>query len=145
MGKVYCVTSDSEARRGKALASLTECYPLLPLSLLYVHLGGLQLLNLMVGEDEITSDKDYKHIMKQLQHVHLHCKQENPPARAQERSWLQRKEGEKQDVLWVRFGAGLSPAMVCVGILVLGTKLNQYTLSDLNSLLANSLSYGSAK
>ena len=35
--------------------------------------------------------------------------------------------------------------MVCVGIPVLGTKLNQYTLSDLNSLLANSLSYGSAK
>ena len=75
----------------------------------------------------------------------LRCKQENPPTRAQEWSWLQRKEGEKQDVLQARFGPGLSLAMVCVGILVLGTKLNQYTLSDLNSLLANSLSYGSAK
>ena len=48
------------------------------------------------------------------------------------------KSGGKLDVLQCRFGAGLSPAMVCVGVLVLGTKLNQYTLSDLNSLLANS-------
>ena len=55
------------------------------------------------------------------------------------------KRGGQQCVLQGRFRAGLSPAMVCVGIPVLGTKLNQYTLSDLNSLLANSLSYGSAK
>ena len=72
------------------------------------------------------------------------CKWENPPARVQEQSQLQRKEGENS-MFCNGFEAGLSPAMVCVGILVLGTKLNQYTLSDLNSLLANSLSYGCAK
>ena len=55
------------------------------------------------------------------------------------------KGGGKLEVLQVRFKAGCSPARVCVGIPVLGTKLGQYTLSDLNSLLANSLSYGSAK
>ncbi len=70
-GKVYCVASDGKARQGKALISLTEHFPLSPSSPLYVHLGGLSLLNLMVGDDEITSDKDYKHVMKQLQHVHL--------------------------------------------------------------------------
>ena len=47
------------------------------------------------------------------------------------------KRGGKLDVLWVRFGAGLSPAMVCVGIPVLGTKLGQYTLGTLYSPLAN--------
>ena len=44
-----------------------------------------------------------------------------------------------------RFGAGLSPAMVCVGIPVLGTKHGQYTLGTLYSPLANPQSYGSAK
>ncbi|KAF8327198.1 uncharacterized protein EI90DRAFT_2928786 [Cantharellus anzutake] len=70
-GRVYCIASDGESRRGKALVSLTERFLLSPLSPLYVHLGGLPLLNLMVGEDEITSDKDYKHVMKRLRHTHL--------------------------------------------------------------------------
>ena len=55
------------------------------------------------------------------------------------------KGGGKQCVLWVRFRAGLSPAMVCVGIPVLGTKHGQYTLGTLYSPLANPQSYGSAK
>ena len=73
------------------------------------------------------------------------CKRENPPARVAGAVSATEKGGGKLEVLRVRFEAGRSPAMVCVGIPVLGTKLNQYTLSDLNSLLANSLSYGSAK
>ena len=71
-GKVYSVASDGESRQGKALALLMEHFLLFSSSPLYVHLGNLLLLNLMVGEDEITSDKDYKHVMKRLQHVHLH-------------------------------------------------------------------------
>jgi hypothetical protein len=63
-GKVYCLASDGESRRGKALVALMECTPLSPTSPLFTHLGGLALLNLMVGEDELTSDKDYKHVMK---------------------------------------------------------------------------------
>ena len=55
------------------------------------------------------------------------------------------KGGGKLNVLRVRFGAGLSPAMVCVGIPVLGTKHSQYTLGTLYSPLANPQSYGSAK
>ncbi|KAF8324980.1 uncharacterized protein EI90DRAFT_3019288 [Cantharellus anzutake] len=48
-----------------------ECMPLSPTSCLFTYLGGLLLLNLKVGEDEITSDKDYKHVMKRLRHAHL--------------------------------------------------------------------------
>ncbi len=63
-GKVYCLASDGESRHGKALVALMECMPLSPTSPLFMHLGGLPLLNVMVGEDELTSDKDYKHVMK---------------------------------------------------------------------------------
>ena len=63
-GKVYCLASDGKSRYGKALVTLTEHTPLSPTSPLFLHLGQLPLLNLMVGEDEITSDKDYKHVMK---------------------------------------------------------------------------------
>ena len=55
------------------------------------------------------------------------------------------KGGGKLDVLQDRFRAGLSPAMVCVGIPVLGTKHGQYTLGTLYSPLAIPQSYGSAK
>ncbi len=65
------MASDGELRWGKALALLTECFLLSSSLPLYVHLGDLPLLNLMVGEDEITSDKDYKHVMKRLWHAYL--------------------------------------------------------------------------
>ncbi|KAF8327604.1 uncharacterized protein EI90DRAFT_3018097 [Cantharellus anzutake] len=70
-GSVYCLASDGESRRGKALVALMEHTPLSPTSRLYAYLGGLPLLNLLVGEDELTSDKDYKHVMKRLRHTHL--------------------------------------------------------------------------
>src|SRR5258705_2588397 len=70
-GRVYCLASDGEMRCGKALASLTECVHLSPSSTIYPFLQNLSLLNLMVGDDDITLDKDYKHVMKCLQHAHL--------------------------------------------------------------------------
>ncbi len=70
-GKVYCLASDGKARCGKALIALMECTPLSPTSPLFAYLGSLPLLNLMVGEDKLTSDKDYKHIMKRFWHAHL--------------------------------------------------------------------------
>ena len=70
-GSIYCITSDGESRCGKALIALTEHMPLSLTSSLFAPLSGLPLLNLMVGEDELTLDKDYKHIMKWLWHVHL--------------------------------------------------------------------------
>ena len=70
-GKVYCLASNVESWRRKALVALMEHTPLSPASPLFAYLGRLPLLNLMVGEDELTSDKDYKHVMKRLQHAHL--------------------------------------------------------------------------
>ena len=64
MGNVYCLASNGESRHGKALVALTECIPLSTTCLLFAYLGNLLLLNLMVGEDKLTSDKDYKHVMK---------------------------------------------------------------------------------
>ena len=73
------------------------------------------------------------------------CKWEIPLAGWQEWSWLQEKEGE--NLMFCRLGSRLVTARQwCVWrSQSLGTKLGQYTLSDLNSLLDNSLSYGSAK
>src|SRR5260370_4750387 len=48
-----------------------EHTPLSPTSPLFAYLGSLPLLNLMVGEAKLTSDKDYKHIMKRFWHAHL--------------------------------------------------------------------------
>src|SRR5260370_40022407 len=61
-GSVYCITSDGKSRCGKVLIALTEHTPLSPTSPLFAHLSRLPLLNLMVGEDELTLDKHYKHI-----------------------------------------------------------------------------------
>ena len=63
-GRVYSLASDGELRHQKALVALMEHMPLSLTSPLFAYLGSLQLLNLMVGEDELTSDKDYKHVMK---------------------------------------------------------------------------------
>ena len=73
-GHVYCLASDGESQRGKALVALTEKSPLLESSLIYPHLHSMRLLNRMVGDQDITSNKDYKHVMKCLQHAHLHPK-----------------------------------------------------------------------
>src|SRR5258708_12983517 len=70
-GRVYCLASDGEMRCGKALASLTECVHLSPSSTIYPFLQNLSLLNLMVRDDDITLNKDYKHVLKCFQHAHL--------------------------------------------------------------------------
>ncbi|KAH8982664.1 hypothetical protein EDB86DRAFT_3126490 [Lactarius hatsudake] len=53
-----------ESRRGSALTTLTQKRLLDPNSELHVLLGKLQLLNLLVGNNDITTDKDPKHVMK---------------------------------------------------------------------------------
>jgi len=58
------ITSDRESRHGKALVQLTfkkELEVSLPI---YPTLSVLLLMNLKVGDDDVTADKDYKHIFK---------------------------------------------------------------------------------
>jgi hypothetical protein len=38
---------------------------------IYAHLCPLEFLNLLVGPDDITADKDFKHIIKRLQNVFM--------------------------------------------------------------------------
>jgi hypothetical protein len=64
--KVVSIASDGETRRGRALAQLTMHSQLPPSSKIYELLSPLRFMNLLVGEDNITADKDFKHIFKRI-------------------------------------------------------------------------------
>lgn len=65
------IASDGESRRGSALIQITQKYNLSPNSKIYPFLHGLRFLNLLVGEDDVTADKDYKHVIKRLRNFLL--------------------------------------------------------------------------
>ena len=69
--RVISLASDGESRRGKALTNLTYVAPLAPSSPIYDHLAHLDLMDYFVGPDDITADKDYKHIFKRLRNALL--------------------------------------------------------------------------
>jgi hypothetical protein len=60
--RVVSIASDGEARRGKALVLLTFKKTLPPSSPIYPWLSACPLLDLHVGDDDITCDKDWKHV-----------------------------------------------------------------------------------
>lgn len=70
--RVICVGSDGEAKRGKAFVGLTYKSKLSPQSNIYESLAGLPLMDLWVGDDDLTSNKDLKHIVKRLRSALLH-------------------------------------------------------------------------
>ena len=59
-----CISSDGEAKRGDAIVMLTMKHPLPESSPIHPLLGDLKLMNLLVGDDDLTGDKDYKHGIK---------------------------------------------------------------------------------
>jgi len=65
------LASDGESRRGKALANLCYVAPLAPSSPIYEQLIHLDLMDYFVGPDDITADKDYKHVFKRLRNAIL--------------------------------------------------------------------------
>jgi len=69
--KVISLASDGESCHGKALTNLTYVAPLAPSSPIYDHLVHLDLMDYFVGHDNITADKDYKHIFKRLHNALL--------------------------------------------------------------------------
>ena len=71
-GVLWSIASDGESRRGAALAQLTLKRPLDPGSMIYPLLSPLRHLNLLVGDNDITCDKDYKHLFKRLRMLLLH-------------------------------------------------------------------------
>ena len=69
-----CIASDGEAKRGDALVIQTMVSKLSTDSPIYVHLIPLVFLNLLVGPDDITADKDFKHIIKRQRNVFMRTK-----------------------------------------------------------------------
>jgi hypothetical protein len=70
---LFCVASDGESHRGSTLTQLTHKALLNPCSELYGLLGNLRLLNLLVGDHNITANKDPKHVMKRCRNFSI-CK-----------------------------------------------------------------------
>jgi hypothetical protein len=64
--RTVCIASDGESRRGEALINLTFKRQLDPDLPIFPYLCSLPLMNLEVGDDDITADKDYKHVFKRL-------------------------------------------------------------------------------
>lgn len=73
-GSIWCISSDGESKRGKALASLCLKNTLSPSSAIYPQLSRLSALNLACGDREITADKDPKHIVKRLRGLLIRAK-----------------------------------------------------------------------
>lgn len=69
--RTVCVASDGESRRGEALIQLTFKRELDTNSSIYPHLKPLPFMNLEVGDDDLTADKDYKHVFKRLRNLML--------------------------------------------------------------------------
>ena len=62
--RTICIASDGEAKRGDSLVILTMTSELSIDSPIHALLQPLEFLNLLVGSDDITADKDPKHIIK---------------------------------------------------------------------------------
>jgi hypothetical protein len=67
--RIVSIASDGETRQGSAFILLTFKSPLSWDSLIYSILKPLKLLNLHVGDDDLTCDKDWKHVFKWWQNL----------------------------------------------------------------------------
>jgi hypothetical protein len=72
--RTVSIASDGEAKRGGALVEITMRWALRSTSPIYHQLKPLTFLNLLVGEDDITADKDFKHIFKRQRNLILRNK-----------------------------------------------------------------------
>ncbi|KAI0259273.1 hypothetical protein BC834DRAFT_926296 [Gloeopeniophorella convolvens] len=60
--RIISLASDGEARHGKALVQLTFKFALSPSSPIYPLLSTLRLMDFHVGDNDVTADKDFKHV-----------------------------------------------------------------------------------
>lgn len=72
--RVVCVASDGESHRGSAFVLLTFCHKLQPISPLYPSISCLTFMDLYVGDDDLTADKDWKHIFKRFRNLLLRAR-----------------------------------------------------------------------
>ncbi|KAI0027508.1 hypothetical protein K488DRAFT_61333 [Vararia minispora EC-137] len=59
---VVCYATDGASTRGKALHKMTTKHRLGPEFAIYPYLKDLEYLDLWVGDDDLTIDKDFKHV-----------------------------------------------------------------------------------
>jgi hypothetical protein len=71
---IICLASDREARQGHALVLLMFWHVLSSRSSLHPLLGPLSLMDLHVGDNDLTVNKDYKHVFKRFQNTLLRKK-----------------------------------------------------------------------
>ncbi|SJL10364.1 uncharacterized protein ARMOST_13750 [Armillaria ostoyae] len=69
--RTICLASDGDPIRGKALIRLTFKHTLPENSPLHPILSRLPFMNLEVGDDDLTADKDYKHVFKRFRNLCL--------------------------------------------------------------------------
>ncbi|KAJ6543369.1 hypothetical protein DFH09DRAFT_1249372 [Mycena vulgaris] len=69
--RTICLASDAETRRGSAFVAKTFKRPLSPTSNIYHLLNNLKFMNFMVGDDDLTADKDPKHVKKRFRNYFL--------------------------------------------------------------------------
>lgn len=67
--RIVSIASDGESRRGSAFILLTFKSPLSQNSPIYPILKPLKFLDLHVGDDDLTCDKDWKHIFKRWRNL----------------------------------------------------------------------------
>lgn len=72
--RTICIASDGEAKRGDALVRLTMNRDLHRDSPIYEHVGQLRFMNLLVGCNDITADKDFKHVFKRQRNLMMRNK-----------------------------------------------------------------------
>jgi hypothetical protein len=69
--RITSIASDGETRRGTSFILLTFRSSLSPNSPIYPLLKPLRFLNLYVGNDDLTCDKDWKHVFKRWRNLFL--------------------------------------------------------------------------
>lgn len=72
--RTISIASDGESRRGEAFIQFTFKKTLSPQSRIYDLLSPLAMMDLRVGDDDITGDKDYKHVFKRLHNLAIRDK-----------------------------------------------------------------------
>jgi hypothetical protein len=72
--RLYCIGSDGDARRRRALALLTLIRSVPQSSPIFEILSSLRLFNMLCGDDDLTSDPNWKHILKRFRNTLLRLK-----------------------------------------------------------------------
>lgn len=68
-GRLYCISSDGDAKRRRAALALAFIMLLDPNSALFKKLGDLPLFDYHCGHNEITMDIDFKHLFKRFRNT----------------------------------------------------------------------------